>query len=51
MSRVELLSSEMGFVISVNDLEDCLNSLHKSVYYFAEREMKLRMDTANIINK
>lgn len=49
MSKVDLLSSGVGFVISSNDLEDCINYLNKELYSFAEKEFRARMDTTAFI--
>jgi hypothetical protein len=45
-SKVDLLSSGIGFVISAADLEDCANYLNKELFAFAEREFRTRMDTS-----
>lgn len=45
VSRVDLLSSGYGFVITVSDLEDCVNFLNKSLFTFTEKEFKYRLDT------
>lgn len=48
-SKVDLLSSGVGFVISAGDLEDCANFLNKELFSFAEREFRTRMDTSAYI--
>lgn len=45
VSRVDLLSSGSGFVITINDLEDCVNYLHRSLYQFSEKELRARLET------
>lgn len=37
VSRVDLLSSGYGFVITVPDLEDCVNFMNKLLFTFAEK--------------
>jgi hypothetical protein len=49
VSRVDLLSSGFGFVVAVNDLEDCVNYLTKSLFNFSEREIKKRMESSQFI--
>lgn len=49
VSKVDLLSSGTGFLITTNDLEDCVNSLHRSLYQFAEKELRARLDTCSMI--
>ena len=45
VSRVDLLSSGYGFVITVPDLEDCVNFMNKLLYTFTEKEFTHRIDT------
>lgn len=42
VSRVDLLSSGYGFVITVPDLEDCVNFMNKLLFTFAEKEFRYR---------
>ncbi|KAL4500564.1 hypothetical protein ABPG72_002988 [Tetrahymena utriculariae] len=49
VSRVDLLSSGFGFVISVNDLEDCIQYLNKAIQQFGEKEIKKRIDSAQYL--
>ena len=43
VSRVDLLSSGYGFVITVPDLEDCVNYMNKLLFTFTEKEFKYRI--------
>lgn len=45
VSRVDLLSSGYGFVITVPDLEDCVNYMNKLLFTFTEKEFGYRFDT------
>jgi hypothetical protein len=45
VSRVDLLSSGYGFVITVPDLEDCVNYMNKLLFTFTEKEFKNRIET------
>ena len=45
VSRVDLLSSGYGFVITVPDLEDCVNFMNKLLFTFTEKEFGYRLDT------
>lgn len=45
VSRVDLLSSGYGFIITVPDLEDCVNYLNKLLFTFTEKEFKHRIET------
>jgi hypothetical protein len=45
VSRVDLLSSGYGFVITVPDLEDCVNYVNKLLFTFSEKEFKYRIET------
>jgi hypothetical protein len=45
VSRVDLLSSGYGFVITVPDLEDCVNYMNKLLFTFTEKEFKARIET------
>ena len=49
MTKVDLLSSGSGYLISATDLDDCVNYLNKELISFGEREMRARMDTAAFI--
>ena len=45
VSRVDLLSSGYGFVITVPDLEDCVNYMNKLLFTFTEKEFKNRIES------
>jgi hypothetical protein len=49
VSKVDLLSAGVGFVVSANDLEDCVNFLNKELLSFGERELRARMETSAYI--
>lgn len=40
-----MLSSGYGFVITVPDLEDCVNYMNKLLFTFAEKEFRFRIET------
>jgi len=43
---VDLLSSGFGFVVSVNDLEDCVSHLNMEIQEVCEKEIKKRVESA-----
>ncbi|CAD8186962.1 unnamed protein product [Paramecium pentaurelia] len=47
--QTNLLVSGMGYSISSQDIEDCLNILNRDLYTFAENEITARMETFNLI--
>ncbi|CAK87378.1 unnamed protein product (macronuclear) [Paramecium tetraurelia] len=47
--QTNLLVSGMGYSISSQDIEDCLNILNRDLYTFAENEIAARMETFNLI--
>lgn len=48
-SRVDILSSGFGFVISVLDLEDSINYLNKNLQNFMEKELAIRDQTCSYL--
>lgn len=46
VSKVDLISSGVGYLITAVDLEDSVNFLNKELISFGEKEMRARMDTA-----
>lgn len=41
---MDLLSSGFGFVISVNDLEECVQFLSRMICSDSDKEIKMRLD-------